>query len=137
MFSAITTTIEAVVFNSLAGTLPRSYPTAVGEALLSACTVMLVYTWIVLVAEKVLALGGEPPQTAPPPPPRLPPTVRVHLSAPTVHVQPSSSAKRLPLQGENSSSSKNSGSRGDGFRGQAAGGPGSSAVVPTEGLGGG
>lgn len=57
----VVTTLECCALCALAASLSRPYPDAVAERLLSACTLMLVYTWIVLMVETALAVGRAPP----------------------------------------------------------------------------
>lgn len=72
--SAVVTTAEAVTFIALAASLPQTYPAPVAEGLMCMSVIMLIYSWVVLVLEKLLALAiaswyppplPEPPPTAP------------------------------------------------------------------------
>lgn len=123
--------METVAFTSFASESPRQYPDALGGALLSGCTAMLIYTWLVLVLEKVTPLGDEPPLLLLPPPPRLLMPRFAASKPPTIHVQPS----RSNLPRAESISISDSGT-GEGFPGRG-GRQNVALVVPTEGLKGG
>lgn len=88
LIAAIATTVETVIFFFLAGSAPHSYPDYVDDALVSGCTMMLIYTWLVLLLEKVLRLGGQPPLPLPPPSPRLSTRSPRPSMMATIHVQP-------------------------------------------------
>lgn len=65
VLAAIVTTLEFPAFTALAGYFARPYPTAMAEALMTVCTLMLIYTWAVSVMEIMVTLGLAPPSPSP------------------------------------------------------------------------
>lgn len=74
VFAAISTTVEATVFETLASKAPREYPDDLHQFLLYSVSVMFVFTWAVVVLEVAIPIGREregPLLLPPPPSPRL------------------------------------------------------------------
>lgn len=155
VLATISTTLEAVVFNSVASNAPREYPDGLNQGLFFSIVAMLVFTWAVVVIELAVPVGrehedeGEPPRLLlRPPSPRLPLLGRLAPSSPSfsrpgsaprktpttmVHVQPSASS--LVMSGTDSTGSSESERIEDGRQkpGGGRGGKGAAVVVPIEG----
>lgn len=125
LLAAVATTMETIAFSSIAKNLPRDYPASLGDALLSWCSAMLVYTWVVLVLEMAIPFGRDPPGLLPPPSPRLALGGTTAPGIPPINVQ-MSRTNILPPDDSSSDNSSNHVLRGWG------GGKSVVSVVPTE-----
>ncbi|CAM9121074.1 unnamed protein product, partial [Scytosiphon promiscuus] len=140
--AAISTTAEAIVFESVASNAPRGYPDALHQLLIYLISAMFVFTWVVVFLEMAIPVGRE--RLPPPPSPRLQvlegsvtpsrpaSSSRSRQTTTTkVHVQPSSSS--LALQRARGDNSESNGLEGAGrLKAGCRGGKKAATVVPGE-----
>lgn len=151
MLATISTTFEAILFESMASEAPREYSDNLYQGLLYSIFAMFVFTWAVVVLEVVIPVGRErwderkPPRLLPPPP-----SLRLSLLgrfAPSTsfsrpgsssrktnmfHVQPSKSSLVVP-RADSSDSSESERIEDGRQEPEGRGGKGKALVVPIEG----
>lgn len=144
LVAAISTTAEAIVFESVASNAPRDYPDALHQLLIYLISTMFVFTWVVVFLEMAIPVGRE--RLPPPPSPRLKllggrfvssragSASRSRQTTTTkVHVQPSSSSL-VGLQRDHGDSSESCKIESDDRRKSGwRGGTKTASVVPGEG----